>query len=167
MVKALVSRSFKRNDFIEYENHYVMIVISKGKAIEVLIDKDDYELVKDFKWFNCKNYIQTKNNNKQVKLHRFIMNCPDDKIVDHINRNTFDNRKENLRITNHYVNARNTSISKNNTSGVKGVSYDKRRNKWIGHITGNKKSYSKRFNTKEDAIFWRKSMEVEVWGGVC
>lgn len=87
-------------------------------------DLEDYELIKDYCWFNDgKGYLRArcKLNNKKVYMHRVIMNCPDDMIIDHINHNTFDNRKVNLRIVTTSQNAMNKKLPSNNTSGVKGV----------------------------------------------
>lgn len=49
------------------------------------------------------------------------MNSKDCEIIDHINRNRNDNRKENLRIVSHTENQFNRSLNKNNKSGVSGV----------------------------------------------
>ncbi|MGJ4857070.1 HNH endonuclease [Labrys sp. La1] len=55
--------------------------------------------------------------------------------VDHINGNTFDNRICNLRVATRALNIANSKLSKKNTSGYKGVSYSKSRNKWQSYIT--------------------------------
>lgn len=54
--------------------------------------------------------------------------------VDHINRNRADNRRYNLREASPQCQARNCSISKNNSSGVKGVHWIGHRNKWQARI---------------------------------
>ena len=53
------------------------------------------------------------------------------KILDHINLNPSDNRIENLRIASMRENQANRGLSKNNTSGVKGVRWESRRKKWV------------------------------------
>jgi len=54
--------------------------------------------------------------------------------IDHINGNPADNKPENLRDVSHAVNHRNRATPKSNTSGVVGVSYNKRLSKWAAHI---------------------------------
>ena len=61
-------------------------------------------------------------NKKHTVLHRLIMNTPKGYVTDHINGDKLDNRRENLRICTQHQNSMNTRISKNNKSGVKGVS---------------------------------------------
>lgn len=59
--------------------------------------------------------------------------------VDHINRDRFDNRIENLRLASRRQNGANLSLSCRNTSGVKGVTWDKRSRKWLASIMVDRK----------------------------
>jgi hypothetical protein len=59
--------------------------------------------------------------------------------VDHINMDGLDNRRANLRICTHQENNLNKKISRNNTSGYKGVSWDKWHKKWRSYISVNGK----------------------------
>ena len=59
--------------------------------------------------------------------------------IDHINRNPNDNRIKNLRLATTKQNLENTSISKKNKTGFKGVCWDKQKNKFRASITHNKK----------------------------
>lgn len=109
-----------------------------------LVDDCDYPYVSMFDdWkINSKGYAVRKETfdkkTKTIRLHRFIWylhnGVPEDKyLVDHINRNRLDDRLENLRLATAKQNATNRSKQKNNTSGFRGVSFeksfDKRRNK--------------------------------------
>lgn len=115
-----------------------------------IIDLDDLERVIKYKWYKgCarketnsrKEYfrIETHINKKVVRLHRFILNVEKGQIVDHINQNTFDNRKANLRIVNNSINSRNRKAKKNSSSKYKGVYFRYDRNKWVAQIRINKK----------------------------
>lgn len=72
--------------------------------------------------------------------------------IDHVNGNRLDNRICNLRDATHAENQRNSKRPKSNTSGIKGVYWDKRSKKWGAHIRfGNKMLNLGRFSEKEDA----------------
>jgi hypothetical protein len=65
------------------------------------------------------------------------------KIIDHINNNRSDNRIENLRAADDNQNAHNQVLRSNNVSGIKGVSWNKDKQKWAVRVNHNKKTYQK------------------------
>ena len=87
--------------------------------------------------------------------------------VDHINRNQSDNRIDNLREVSHGCNMRNTANQKDNTSGVKGVVFDKRDKKWVAQISINHKNCSGGpYKEFEEAVCARLALEQSLnWEG--
>lgn len=82
--------------------------------------------------------------------------------VDHIDNNPANNKWDNLREATKSCNAINSKVSKSNTSGVVGVTFDVARNKWKVMLKINKKrSYQARFNTFNEAVIARWKAEVE------
>lgn len=80
--------------------------------------------------------------------------------IDHINRNKLDNRISNLRVCNDLENGQNTNISKANKSGVTGVWFNPKVEKWHAQIMVNRKNlYLGRYQEKESAIKARKMAE--------
>ncbi|MDM8534724.1 HNH endonuclease [Clostridiaceae bacterium HSG29] len=132
-------------------------------------DLEDYGKIKDFAWYYNKKtgngfYMENKYKCNSISLHRLIINAKKGEYVDHINRNTLDNRKENLRVCTNQQNGFNCTLKKNNTSGVSGVSWDKSRNKWSASIKYNYKNiYLGRFDNKRDAIIARLKKEKELF----
>ena len=115
----------------ELDSYAEIIIEDKNKNVigVALIDKDDIDKCYGYKWsINGSGYAITYINNKYILLHKLIINNKDKtKVIDHINRNKLDNRKNNLRIVPHYINSHNRDIIKNN----KGTQYRKSDNKWI------------------------------------
>jgi len=62
------------------------------------------------------------------------MNAPVGSVVDHINGDPSDCRRKNLRVTTQRKNTYNAKLSKNSTSGFKGVCFDKHRGRYMAHI---------------------------------
>lgn len=108
------------------------IKLTKGKV--ALVDDADYEWLMQWKW--CANLAKRKTGGYAMRsqwspitkkrsctlMHRQILNAPKGARVDHINRNSLDNRRENLRIVTYSIDTANRSKYKNNKSGYKGVS---------------------------------------------
>lgn len=94
-------------------------------------------------------------NGKLLLTHRIIFAMHHDywpKYVDHIDGNHANNKIENLRETTVAQNQWNRKIDRKNTSGIKGVSYDSRRNLWVAEIVANKKKiFLGRFNAIAEA----------------
>lgn len=142
------------------------IPLTQGKF--TIVDDDDFEKVKQFKWNyhhqkpdhdykygraarRCKCPI-AKGVYPTIFLHRQIMSCPKGFCIDHINHNTLDNRKSNLRICTTSQNAMNSRKCRTKkTSEYKGVSYDRFTNKWMMMIELDGKRYRKRFCDEIDA----------------
>jgi dCMP deaminase len=120
--------------------------IHKNKTI--IISHEHYDLLKDYKLnVNNNGYVNILINNKLWLLHRYIIieilkqTVNEGYVVDHINNNKLDNRKENLRIISKSDNSRNKIKKKNATSKYYGVFYHKKENKWRTSINYNNKNY--------------------------
>lgn len=131
-------------------------------------DLEDYNLIKDYCWTE---YIASSGyhalrardikTNQMVSMHYLIAG----KYYDHINRNPLDNRKANLRQATSLENMKNQSKHKNNTSGVSGVCWHKRIEKWCARIgVDNKMINLGCFDNKDDAIKARLEAEVIYYG---
>jgi hypothetical protein len=103
---------------------------------------------------------------KQIKLHRFLMNVTNPKIlVDHENRNSLDNQKHNLRVATKSQNASNSKKSTGKSSKYKGVSFHKRRNQWHAEIVhNNKHHFLGYFREEEEAAIAYNAAAKEFFG---
>lgn len=124
-------------------------------------DIEDYDKIKKYYWRkHYKGYIYTEINDKYTSLHRYIMKPSINKVVDHINRSKFDNRKDNLKICSQQNNMHNQGLRKNNNSGIVGVTWDKSKNKWHSYININGKlQHIGFFVDKKEAIIARLKAE--------
>ena len=146
---------FDKNEII-IKNDYAELVLYNDQGIEknrTLIDIDDIEKISQYKWcIDSWGYIVCPS--KKLRLHRFITNTHLPLVVDHINRNTLDNRKSNLRICSQQDNMFNKDFS---NCGIR-----KRGKKWYARI----KHYGEEihlgsFATKKEAINARKLAEIK------
>jgi hypothetical protein len=95
----------------------------------------------------------------------FIPNPENKQQVDHIDNNPLNNNINNLRWVTNQQNSFNTRICKKNTSGCKGVSFEKKSNKWYAEITINgKQQRLGYFDNIEDAIISRYNKAKELYG---
>lgn len=118
------------------------IPLTKGKV--AIVDDDDFDRLNNYSWYyNNSGYVARKLRTKGVQttilMHREIMNPPKGMVIDHINHNPLDNRKENLRITTQSFNIRHSKLRKNNTSGFIGITKVKRKKEWMAQLTLNRK----------------------------
>jgi hypothetical protein len=133
---------------------------------EFYFDLEDFNKIKNYCW-NIDNNGYVFCSSKNIYMHRLIMNCAKGLMPDHINgvESRNDNRKCNLRIATYSQNNINKKIGKNNTSGVAGVSFNKRMNKWVAYISIDKKHiYLGSFISKDGAIQKRLDAEKEYFG---
>ncbi len=157
---------FDRNEYEITEDGVWIYTFNRNQEVsgKFLIDEEDLERVIIHKWRFWKNTFYTGTYNP-VSIHKFLLNTPADKVVDHINGNRSDNRKENLRICSQHQNAINRSLLNKNKSGVAGVYFDKIRSKWLAEIKFNYvKCFLGRFSEFADAVFVRYYAEQKLFG---
>lgn len=100
------------------------IPLTQGKF--VIVDDEDYKSLASYRWFYALGYAVRSGDVhngelKQIRMHRVISRAKGKEQVDHINRDTLDNRRSNLRICTPSQNAMNRKAKSGNTIGFKGV----------------------------------------------
>jgi hypothetical protein len=136
-----------------------LIPLTQGKF--AMVDDEDYEKLNKYKWYAKKGrdtYYVARNSSLQngiqttIRMHREILNLTTEKtMIDHINHDTLDNQRHNLRVCTQSQNSMN-QVSKRGTSKYKGVSWHKLCGKWQSYIRINwKHTHIGIFTHEEDA----------------
>ena len=117
-----------------------MKIVSLTKGMISTVDDGDWDEVSKYKWRSSMSargiyYAASFIGGKHVRLHQFLMRAPAGMEVDHVNRNSLDNRRENLRVCTHQQNTQNCSKRNSTSSQYKGVCWNKREKKWMAYIT--------------------------------
>ena len=143
-----------------------MKLIPLGKSNKfAIIDDEDFEKVNYLKWYLCgRRYAHCYPG--WILLHRYILNVTDRNIhVDHKDDNGLNCQKENLRLCS---NQQNTSNKRNlvpHTSQYKGVSWEKRVQKWRVTLTNHyKQIHIGTFNDEIHAAQAYNKKAIEVFG---
>lgn len=122
---------------IHDDNVTVSALTAKGE--EFFIDLVDLHIIENMTFHtDDRNYLYGgtyKNGTKQ--LHRLIMGEPQEMEIDHKDGNPLNNRRNNLRICTHSENMKNMKIRINSKTGIRGVCWCNRKNKWRSYITSN------------------------------
>ena len=122
---------------IRYGFAFRKIPLSQGKF--AMVDEKDYGELLQYKWYatNQRDHFYAARNKIKngrrtyMTMHRQIMKCPKDMVVDHINHNGLDNRRTNLRAVTAQQNSWNAKKQRGKfSSRYKGVSFDNKRKKW-------------------------------------
>lgn len=142
------------NDIKEINETYSIINLRDNNGDisgELIVDNIDLKTILSMKWSKAQTgYAMSCNNGL---CHRIIL-CPNDnQVVDHINNNKLDNRRQNLRIVSTTENLRNKKKTVANKSGIVGVSYKNDKNQWKSYLTVNyKQIHLGYFDLFEDAV---------------
>lgn len=118
---------------------YSKIPLNNGEY--ALVDTEDLDIVKNYTWYKDNNgYVRTRfyKTKKAVAIHSLVLPHNKEFCIDHISMNKLDNRKSNLRVVTYSKNSSNTNVHVNNTSGYRGVTFDKSVKKWRAYITRDK-----------------------------
>lgn len=139
-------------------------------ALGFLFDLEDLSVIESRSWYVDKDGYLTSSYYyygvlRIVRFHRIVAHPKPGQRVDHRNKNRADNRKQNLRCCDQAENNRNRGRYSTNTSGITGVTFDKKREKWIATIMfDHKRIFIGRYQKKEDAIIARLEAEARLFG---
>lgn len=154
---------------IRIEGNIAYVPLTRG--YEAVIDKDDIDLVSGKNWHAIVTpwtvYAARKNKKEGSKsMHSVIFGpLPNGMEIDHIDCNGLNNMKSNLRAASKSQNQRNKKIQKNNSSGFKGVSFDKKNKKWIAFISVKKRAINLgRYRTPDLAHEAYKNAAMRLYG---
>jgi len=115
------------------------IILYSGKV--ALVDDKGYEALCKLKWYEHKSkdniYARSSHKGDYILMHRFIMQPNKGLVIDHINHNTLDNRRANLRIVTQQTNSFNRKDRATQTSSYYGISKPKKGNLWVATIGSN------------------------------
>lgn len=138
-----------------------MKTIALTKGMVALVDDEDYEFLNQWKWYSSHsrmgNYYARRDEivgdiTRRVFMHRVIAGAVSGQYVDHINHVTLDNRRSNLRKGTQSQNMGNLKMRKANTSGFKGVCWNKKRQKWQANVRiGRRNTTIGKFDNKLEA----------------
>lgn len=144
-------------------NSYAIGVTSRG--FEFYFDIDDWDKITQWSWsVDPRGYLAATVNNHHKTLHNYLMQPSKGLVVDHINGNRLDNRKKNLRVCTPHQNSMNKGKSKNNQTGVTGVSMTPG-GKYRARIMVNRKEIRLgHYETLAEATKARKLAEIKFFG---
>jgi hypothetical protein len=150
---------------------YVFVPLTQGKW--TVIDAADAEAVLKFRWHarqvRCRGYrlgwyAARSVGSKTIHLHRVIAGTPDGMETDHVNQNSLDNRRANLRHATRSQNAANLPNVRN-SSGLRGVTWNRPRRCWQACIRhGGKLHHLGYFTDPFEAARARDEKAVELHG---
>ena len=173
----IINTIYDKNEWIDCDDYYECVLKDKNtnEVGRTKIDKDDYEKFKDCKLYMRKNnnkgyaYFSIRGTSKKITVHRFLMGFANEKysidqVVDHINGDSLDNRKTNLRICSQHQNSQN-GRKKDKIVGIKYIkSYNgTNKGKWSAQICSNYKTiHLGYYDNKNEAILARLKKEKEI-----
>lgn len=145
------------NEYEIEENGTVHVTLRSGD--EMLCDLEDWERLRQYTWTkDAWGYSVASVKRKRKKFHVMTLGKREGYVIDHIDQNKLNNKKNNLRFVTKAGNSANSKLSKNNTSGIKGVV--KCKNKWHAQImVGGKNIHLGNYDKKEEAAEARRKAE--------
>lgn len=156
------------NSWIIKDDVAICNVMHQDGVVSFTIDSSDYNVVSQYIWRICKKrqkyYVITGSFKKSTAhyLHHMIYGKPiGDEEVDHIDGNSLNNRRSNLRLVSRQENIDNQRATRiDNRLGIRGIAYSKRDRLYkVDFNYHGQRYYTKSWKTLEEAVWCRKCFE--------
>lgn len=156
------------NAWTLYDTYAVCNVMFHGSIVSFYVDSSDYDMARAYVWRisqkRQKYYVVSGSNKKgtMIYLHTLILGgCPNGMEVDHIDGNSLNNRRSNLRIVSRQQNVDNQRATRiDNQIGIRGIAYAKREKKYrVDFNYHGKRFYTRSWDTLEQAVWCRRCFE--------
>lgn len=136
-----------RPEVIQPEDTSIKL-IAGTRDVLFKVDADDYERLNRFNWqshwnphtesyYAKRDQVDSEGKRQRMPMSNDVLRVPRGVIVDHLYRDTADNRKSELRVATRSQNMHNGRVRRDNTSGYKGVSWHPPLSKWRSAICRN------------------------------
>ena len=159
---TIIPKKREKTCVFKVDGDILSITTKSGSVITA--DAEDYERISKHSWcIDAKGYPVANVDGRVTTLHRFIVNPPENMVVDHMNGNKLDNRKSNLRICTPRQNALNQRGNKGRELPV-GIRKTKAGN-YVARISFDRKEiHIGTFHSVEEAVTAREKAETEYFG---
>jgi hypothetical protein len=149
--KLDISTSLPSTIFEKYYERYTMKLINVSTEtfpdLFAIVDDCDSSNLSKYNWYALKRkdtyyaarVERVRGKQKEIRMHRQILGC-DSPHIDHIDGNGLHNWRSNLRPCENWQNAGNRRLHSSNTSGFRGVGWDKQKSRWIARLFTKKKT---------------------------
>jgi hypothetical protein len=143
----------------------------KHPDLFAIVDEEDYERVSQHRWgvekgkntFYALSRRKYETAGQNLRMHRLVVECPPDMLIDHRNGNGLDNQKQNLRICTNTQNMQNQRKQHRGSNTYKGAYWEPGRRRWRASIAVNGKTmHLGHYATEEEAAraYDRKAIEL-------
>ena len=157
----------KNEYYLSNDGKTAYIKLTQGQV--AIIDAEDLEKIADYRWYAgwnpsvMKYYVRGYKKGEHYLLHRVLTSAGKDKVVDHIDGDSLNNKMSNLRICTQSQNLMNSAAQRGTITGIRGVFVNKKRYGAVITCEG-ETFYLGTFDTIEEAAAKRKEAEVELFG---
>lgn len=149
--------------YIDNGDGTATIPLTKGK--HTIVSIEDIPMLIKYSWYFADGYAVRGDNGKTIRMHRTIVGAPEEMLTDHIDSDTLNNQRNNLRICTVNENAKNRVKNKSSKNKYKGVCYRKDNGKWRAIIQSNGKQYSLGdYNSELEAAIAYNKKAIELHG---
>lgn len=155
-----------RNSWDVKDDIAILNVVYRKSVVSAVIDSHLFDTISSHVWRVCKKknkmYMITGSGKKQSYMHMMVLSgveIPSGYEIDHIDGNSLNNRRNNLRVVSRADNIHNTRVRIDNRIGIRGVSKCGKSVYCVDFVFNRIRFYFKHFKTVEEAVLCRRTAE--------